>query len=195
MVVLLLPLATILLIFSAFQTNADKQTTPGAEESIHFELLLPGINLPFDEFGYYILSLAVCSFVHEIGHAMCACLEDLNVRGLGFNVLLILPLAYTELDPDQMNALRVWRRLRILCAGIWHNLILAGFSYLLLISLPFLFSSIYSLDNSVIITNMKWHSPLMGAKGNFYLKCCLIINVKKNDFSRFTHWRRDNHNQ
>jgi S2P endopeptidase len=169
LVVALLPLATGLLVYSALSTehstNGQMSNDKNPDETIHFALLLPGVNLPLDEIGYYVLTLAICSFVHEIGHAVCASLSEVTIRGLGFHLLLVLPIAYTEIDSDQLNSLRLWHKLRILCAGIWHNLILAGLSYLLLGGLPYLFVSVYRTNSSIIITDMKWHSPLMGSKG------------------------------
>jgi membrane-associated protease RseP (regulator of RpoE activity) len=41
-----------------------------------------------------------------------------------------------ELEEATLTALGAINRLRIICAGVWHNMILAIFSFLLLLSLP-----------------------------------------------------------
>lgn len=109
--------------------------------------------------------MGICSIVHEMGHAFAAVLEDVPFTGFGFNVLLVLPVAYTHISSEHINSLRPWRRLRILCAGIWHNIVLAGICYLLMSSLPILFAPFYSMETSVIVTSMKRTSPLSGERG------------------------------
>lgn len=99
--------------------------------------------------------------VHEMGHAFAAVLEDVPLTGFGFNVLLVLPVAYTQISSEQLNSLRPWRRLRILCAGIWHNILLAAFCFSLMSLLPILFTPFYNIDRSVIVKSMKHDSPLV----------------------------------
>lgn len=137
----------------------------GGGSTVELELMLPGINLPLDEIGYYITALAVCSVVHELGHAFAAVLEDVPITGFGFYIMLAFPIAYTELPFDQINGLQAWRKLRVLCAGIWHNVVLAAISFAALSLLPMLFLPIYSVDQSVIVTTMKRDSPLIGDRG------------------------------
>lgn len=109
--------------------------------------------------------MGICSVVHEMGHAFAAVLEDVPLTGFGFNVLLILPVAYTHISSDQLNSLRTWRRLRILCAGIWHNILLAAFCFALMSLLPVLLTPFYNIDRSVIVKSIKRDSPLAGEKG------------------------------
>lgn len=127
--------------------------------------MLPGINLPLDEIGYYVTALAVCSAVHEMGHALAAVLEDIQILGFGFYILLSIPIAYAELPTDQLNALQAWRKLRVLCAGIWHNVVLAAISFAAFSMLPLLFMPIYNIGESVVVTDMKRDSPLLGERG------------------------------
>lgn len=161
----LVPLASILLTISAFHIADKSSDTSKINENIRLEILLPGVNLPFDEIGFYVVSLAICSIVHELGHGLAAVLEDVAVKGFGMHVMFVIPIAYTEFDSDQVNALKLWKKLRIICAGIWHNLILAFFSYLLFLSTPFLLSSFYDYNNSIILTDIKNTAPIYGARG------------------------------
>lgn len=142
--------------------NPDRAASKGG---IELELMLPGVNLPLNEIGYYVAALGISSAVHEIGHAFAAVLEDVPVLGFGFHLLLTLPIAYTELATDQVNSLRTWRKLRVFCAGVWHNIILAAFSFLLLSTLSVVFLPFYDIDQSVTVTSIKPDSPLLGEKG------------------------------
>lgn len=157
------------------QSTAERLSGVGAGRSssrhdgVQLQLMLPGVNLPLDEIGYYIAALGICSVVHEIGHAFAAVLEDVPVTGFGFHVLLAMPVAYTELGSDQLNGLRTWRKLRVLCAGVWHNVVLAAICFAIFISLPILFTPFYSTNQSVIVTGIKRDSLVAGERG-------LVIN-------------------
>lgn len=110
-------------------------------------------------------SMGICSVVHEFGHAFAAVLEDVPLTGFGFNVLFILPMAYINISADHLNSLRAWPRLRILCAGVWHNILLAGFCFAVMSLLPVLLHPFYSINQSVIVKSMRRDSPLIGEKG------------------------------
>lgn len=166
--ILLMPVASCLLIATAFHTNSPGKTgtdTGSGKQAISLELLFPGVNLPFNEIGYYISALAINSAVHELGHGLAAVLEDIPIKGFGFHVMFIVPLAYTQLDSDQLNAVKTWKRLKVLCAGIWHNLLLAAFTYLLFVTTPVMLSAFYRVNEGVVITDIKNNSPLIGSKG------------------------------
>lgn len=109
--------------------------------------------------------MGICSIVHELGHAFAAVIEDVPLTGFGFNVLFVLPMAYTDISSDHLNSLRAWRRLRILCAGIWHNILLAAFCFAIMSLLPVLLHPFYTIDRSVIIKSMRRDSPLLGENG------------------------------
>lgn len=171
--ILLMPLASLLIVVSAFHTKSSgkpsSDSAAGASgavaETVSLDLLIPGVNLPLNEIGFYIAALAINSVVHELGHGLAAVLEDVPIKGFGFHVMLIIPMAYTQLDSDQLNALKTWKRLKVLCAGIWHNLLLGAFAYLLFVTTPVMLSAIYRVNESVMVTSIKNNSPLLGARG------------------------------
>lgn len=99
----------------------------------------------------------LCSFA--------AVLEDVPVTGFGFYIFLVFPMAYTEISSDQLNALRTWNKLRVLAAGIWHNILLALFGYLLFSLLSVIFMPLYSTNTGVVVTLIQKNSPLLGDKG------------------------------
>lgn len=127
--------------------------------------MLPGVNLPLDEIGYYIGALAVTSIAHEMGHAFAAVLEEVTVTGFGFYIFLVFPLAYTEINSDQLNAVKIWSKLRILTAGVWHNIVLSLLGYLVFSLLAIIFMPLYATNTAVIVTLVKKDSPLLGPRG------------------------------
>ncbi|XP_039437742.1 membrane-bound transcription factor site-2 protease-like [Culex pipiens pallens] len=173
--IILMPLASFLIIASTFHTKsghggkgsegAGSNGVAGVKESVSLDLLIPGVNLPLNEIGYYVAALAINSVVHELGHGLAAVLEDIPIKGFGFHVMLIIPMAYTQLDSDQLNGLRTWKRLKVLCAGIWHNLVLAACAYLLFMATPAMLSAVYRVNDAVMVTGIKDGSPLLGTRG------------------------------
>uniref|UniRef100_A0A1A9WW47 Membrane-bound transcription factor site-2 protease n=1 Tax=Glossina brevipalpis TaxID=37001 RepID=A0A1A9WW47_9MUSC len=161
----LLPIGIILLFIAIFNSTDNTSSTKflegsGIFESIKIQILLPGINLPLEEIGYYIITLLIATTVHELGHALAAILEDVPVTGFGFHFYFCLPLAYTEISAEHLNALRWFRKLRILCAGIWHNFLFTGTCYLLFSSLGFVVAPFYNLNKNIVVTEVLAQSPL-----------------------------------
>lgn len=142
--------------------SADPLRSQRAASQVELDVMLPGVNLPLDEIGFYITALAVCSIVHEVGHALAAVLEDVPLNGFGVQVFLAFPVAFTELATEQLNGLRPWRKLRVFCAGVWHNILLAILALAMwsIIFLPF-----YTVDSSVSVIAIKPDSPLSGDRG------------------------------
>lgn len=104
--------------------------------------------------GYYILSLISCSVFHELGHAMAAVREDVRFFGIGVIIFIVIPVAFVHINDEQLNSLPIKNRLRILCAGIWHNIVLAGTALLLIGVIKFCFSPFFILNTGVFIKDI-----------------------------------------
>lgn len=169
---ILLPIAIVLVLISLFQNLFKTDSI----KSLIIEPVVPGINLPASEIGYYGFSLILCSIVHEIGHALAAVREDVTVNHLAVIIIFCLPIAYANINTDKLFSLQSWQILRILCAGIWHNLVLSFVAFLVYISLPYVFSSCFEVGNGVTISTIAKHSPLRGSKGLFVGDVVVRIN-------------------
>ncbi|KRT84719.1 Peptidase, partial [Oryctes borbonicus] len=169
--VLLLPIAIILLIVTIFQTFSRKTTNNSVMEAV-----IPGVNLPASELGYYSLTLIISSIVHEAGHGIAAIREDVHLSNVGINLFFILPVAYVSLNSDDIQKLNPRKSLKIFCAGVWHNIMLSVVAYAVYMILPILFSSLYILNNGVIVTDIAKHSPLKGANGLYSNDKVIQIN-------------------
>lgn len=157
-----LPIVFVLLVHQLLATR--RQAEP-EEVKMSIEIMLPGVNLPINELGYYITSLAVSSVFHELGHGIASVLEDVPVTGFGCFIFAIIPVAYTETAKDQLNSLTTFRKLRVVCAGIWHNVILSLTFYIIFLSIPTIFAPLYDVNIGVSITHIKSDSRLLGEKG------------------------------
>lgn len=77
---ILFPIATCLMVISLFNNGSSETTnlpssssssgSSSADDFAHLEILLPGVNLPLNQIGYYILALLICSVVHEAGNVL-----------------------------------------------------------------------------------------------------------------------------
>lgn len=159
---MLLPVSILLLLYSFIQNIF---VGGEGESKVIIEPVLPGVNLPASELGYYSLTLVLCSIIHELGHALAAVLENVNLIDTGANIFYILPVAYVNLSTEKFSSLTRKNILKILCAGVWHNLVLTLFAFLLFYALPFIFSSFYHINKGVTVADMLKHSPLVGPKG------------------------------
>lgn len=176
----LFPIALLIVLASLFSASISKENTGNQVASsgdvARLEILLPGVNLPLNEIGFYIISLLICSVVHEAGHGIAAVLEDVPVSGFGLMFLFVIPVAYTEIDIDQLQSTKLMKKLKIFTAGIWNNLLLAAFAYVLLLSLPVLMTPVYDTNKSVFVTKIRPDAPVRGEKGLYTGDSVIEIN-------------------
>uniref|UniRef100_A0A0K2TFV5 Membrane-bound transcription factor site-2 protease n=1 Tax=Lepeophtheirus salmonis TaxID=72036 RepID=A0A0K2TFV5_LEPSM len=131
-----------------------------ARQSMILQPVLPGVNMPVGDLGYYFVSLLICSVIHEAGHAIAAVREDVRVLGFGMNINFVLPVAYVNFPTDRLLSIRRCQRLRIFAAGIWHNIVFSVFSYGILYSLPYLSSPWFDYQGGVSVYAVKADSSL-----------------------------------
>lgn len=156
----LLPVGICLIMYSFFQ-----HFLPNSNTGSIIEPVLPGINLPLSEIFYYSSTLIFCSVVHELGHALSAVSENVHLVDVGVNLWFIIPVAFVNLSSERFNCLSKEKSLKILCAGIWHNLMQSFTVYLLYQALPFIFSLIFLVNSGITITEIAKASPLVGNHG------------------------------
>ncbi|KAJ1568624.1 Membrane-bound transcription factor site-2 protease [Cladochytrium tenue] len=130
--------------------------------------LIPGVNLPIYALGYYFVALLISVVVHEAGHAVAAAAEGVPVESVGLFVAVVFPGAFVELDEAELGQLEPLRRLRIVCAGAWHNWVAAMCAWGALASLPLWLAWGYrNLDRpgsngGVVVLETLPDSPLYG---------------------------------
>ena len=162
-VLLILPSLVLLVKTLCDAVFISSEDADGAHsQAIVLQPVLPGVNMPLADFGYYFVTLLICSVIHEAGHAIAAVNEDVRVLGFGFLVLFLLPAAFVDLPTDQLMALRPFQRLKVFSAGIWHNLTLAAFAYFLFFSVPTLVSPLYESGDGV---SLSWVDPASSVRG------------------------------
>ena len=124
--------------------------------------IMPGVNLPWNDIAYYLLTLVICTVFHEVGHALAASTEQVRVNGFGVFMLFLYPGAFVDLHSDHLSVISPRRQLRIYCAGVWHNVILVLCALLLVWSLPLSLAPFYTTGIGTVVTSVPRDSVLTG---------------------------------
>ncbi|KAJ2090242.1 hypothetical protein IW138_002874 [Coemansia sp. RSA 986] len=128
--------------------------------------VIPGITLPSAHLAHYVLSLAMCALVHELGHAVAASASAIRIRKFGVFVMGVYPGAFVDLQRDQLDRSSVGDRLRVACAGVWHNALTALVAWLLvyggLLRSVFLLVGWLPVTDGVAVVDVAKGSPLFG---------------------------------
>lgn len=143
-----------LTLYKAFAKDAPEQVlTP----------VMPGVNVPWSQVLYYLITLTVSGVFHEFGHAISAVREQVRVNGFGMFFMAVYPGAFVDLYTEHLTVISPLRQLRIYCAGVWHNSVLVIIGLVLLWSLPSLLVPIYTTGQGAVVLNVLKESPVHGS--------------------------------
>lgn len=176
---LFMVLSILLLSLSAYNTISRKPI-----ETQVLTPVMPGINLPINHLGFYLLTLLLCAFLHEAGHALAAVCERVRLHGFGLFIFGLYPGAYVDLNSSDLQSLSPFSQLRVYCAGVWHNAVIALLSVVVFYLLPVILSPAYDLGTGVGITYLREDSVVTGTRGLFLGDAVTRINscpVNKRD--------------
>ncbi|TGZ63382.1 hypothetical protein CRM22_006956 [Opisthorchis felineus] len=127
--------------------------------------VMPGVNLPISHMGFYMLTLLLCAFLHEAGHAMAAVRERVRLHGFGVFLFGFYPGAYVDLNTADLQSLKPLGQLRVYCAGVWHNVIIAVLSAAVFYAIPLILSPGYHIGTGVGVTFLRENSVVTGHRG------------------------------
>ncbi|CAI2166421.1 13328_t:CDS:2 [Funneliformis geosporum] len=89
-----------------------------------FVPVIPGVTLPISHLIYYLIALLVCGILHEAGHAVAAFRELVPITDAGIFLYLFYPGAFVSLSSQYLDNSSPIKKLRIFCAGVWHNAVI-----------------------------------------------------------------------
>lgn len=87
--------------------------------------------------------------------------ERIAVDDWGFAIFAVLPLAFVNVRFDQFRQISLWQQMRILCAGIWHNIILSFVALILLSFKLYIFSPFFHVGKGVTVFQIHQVRTLM----------------------------------
>ncbi|XP_043485760.1 membrane-bound transcription factor site-2 protease [Polistes fuscatus] len=163
--IIILPIVMIAILRATFNIWAAGPSADTKNSAVLLEPMLPGVDIPFNELGYYTITLAICTIVHELGHALAAVREDVQLYGVGMLLVFTIPVAYVNINNEQFESLPLRNRLRITCAGVWHNIILAALAAAILVLSTWFWAPLYNINSGVYIKSISSNSPLRGQTG------------------------------
>lgn len=192
---ILIPVSIFILIqslyYDFFPTDSSVPSSPTLQP------ILPGVNIPTSDIWLYLLSILIASVIHEAGHALASYSNGSSIEGVGVSLFAIAPVAFVELTTDVFAAHSPLKRLQIVCAGVWHNLILALIAATLLLSRPFILypfcddgvsiassrldsegglfpgDSIISINNCTVIDRVTWKDCFIQTISNGQIGYCV----------------------
>ncbi|KAF8191366.1 hypothetical protein BJ912DRAFT_1041697 [Pholiota molesta] len=86
--------------------------------------IIPGVTVPLAHLPVLLAAVFLAQVVHELGHALAAALEDLQISACGASLTVCVPAAFVAFPAGGVQALRPPARARVVAAGPWHNLVL-----------------------------------------------------------------------
>ncbi|KAF9121240.1 Membrane-bound transcription factor site-2 protease [Mortierella sp. 14UC] len=102
--------------------------------------MIPGVTLPLSHLPYYLIALLVSGIVHEAGHAIAAAREKTQVSSTGIFLYILYPGAFVDISSRALAIMSPIQQLRVVCAGVWHNVVLFAAAGIFLSSGAFQFS-------------------------------------------------------
>ncbi|XP_014240010.1 membrane-bound transcription factor site-2 protease [Cimex lectularius] len=157
----IMPMAFLLIMYTTYVTMRSSYYVE--RNMLIVEPLVPGWNLPSSDFGYYLLTLFISSMIHEMGHAMAAVREGIHLGGFGMTIFFVIPVVMTHLE--NLDSLQPLKQLRVLCAGVWHNIFLALVAAVIATTLPWFFYPFFNFGTGVQVQSVKLGSSISGEGG------------------------------
>lgn len=86
--------------------------------------MIPGVTLPLEHLGYYLVALLISGVIHEAGHAIASFHEHIPINHSGIFLYIVYPGAFVDIPSRPLSLLSPIRQLKVICAGVWHNFVL-----------------------------------------------------------------------
>jgi len=109
--------------FLSRQTFAVKNY-PNKETDFTLQIGIPGYNIPWSHAILVAVTLLIAAAFHEFGHALSAANETVTINGAGVFLAYLFPGAFVNISNIELSNTDLMPKMRILCAGVWHNLCL-----------------------------------------------------------------------
>lgn len=99
-----------------------------ATQVVKLAVMVPGVNVPLEQVPYLLIALFLSAAVHELGHAIAANAEKCACEETGLWITYLgLPTAYVVIHQQDLESKTSFLgKLKIYCAGIWHNVLLCA---------------------------------------------------------------------
>ncbi|XP_024993138.1 membrane-bound transcription factor site-2 protease homolog isoform X2 [Cynara cardunculus var. scolymus] len=119
-------------------------------------------SISITDVGYMCISSIISVLVHELGHALAATSEGMQIEYTAVFLAVLFPGALVAFNNEMLQMIPRVATLRIYCAGVWHNAALCVVCALTLFLLPLILYPLYSHGESLMVLGVSARSPLNG---------------------------------
>ncbi|CBY24955.1 unnamed protein product [Oikopleura dioica] len=126
------------------------------------ELIVPGVNRPLSHVIHVLFAIIISVVLHEIGHAFACIAEGGSIHHVGVLSFAVLPGAFVNMDLERVAN---WGRVRIFCAGIWHNILICAICLLLRHEEINLTGVLFEKEKGLTVTYIDSSSSISGSYG------------------------------
>lgn len=130
--------------------------SPGA---LGMQLLIPGVTIDFKTSLLFIIPLILVIVPHEIGHAVMAKREGIELKSSGIFLFLIFFGAFVELVQESMEKATKKKRIKVLLNGSVLNSVMTVLFVGIYLLSPFIISAGYGAPNGVLVTKVYEDFP------------------------------------
>lgn len=123
--------------------------------------MVPGVNVPLSSVVYLVLAVFIAGLVHELGHALAAVVNDVDVCGTGFFLYAIFPGFFVDID-ERVCCIPHKEALSVFAAGVWHNLLLCCVCLLVIVQPQLLLFPLFTVPHTGVVTGIPQDSVLAG---------------------------------
>ncbi|XP_070012683.1 membrane-bound transcription factor site-2 protease homolog isoform X2 [Nicotiana sylvestris] len=127
-----------------------------------FSSMISGLTISLADIGYLCISSIISVSVHELGHALAAASEGIQMEYIAVFLASLFPGALVAFNHELLLALSKVSALRIYCAGVWHNAALCAVCAWALFVEPLILSPFYIHDEGPMVLDVSPTSPLSG---------------------------------
>jgi len=115
---------------------------------------------PLDQLIIILIVIAIAAVFHELFHGFLASSHEMKIKSTGAGLFFMIPIAFVELDDESLKNTAPRKKLRMLGAGSFINLIQAMIFLVLFLSYPLAISWGYNYESSgVLIYSITPNSP------------------------------------
>ncbi|XP_071735509.1 membrane-bound transcription factor site-2 protease homolog [Rutidosis leptorrhynchoides] len=141
------------------------------------------------DIGYICISTIISVAIHELGHALAATSEGIQIEYTAVFLAVLFPGALVAFNHELLEMKPRVATLRIYCAGIWHNAALCVVCALTLFMLPFILYPLYSHGEGLMVLDVSAESPLY----NYLYPGDLITKLDGKHISTSNEWMETLH--
>jgi membrane-associated protease RseP (regulator of RpoE activity) len=122
--------------------------------SLGIQLIIPGVTIDFKIALLFIFPILAVLIPHEIGHAIMARREGIEIKTSGIFVVLVFFGGFVELVRESMEKAKAKSRIRVLLNGSAINAVISLIFLAFFFLTPAIIAIGYSNSNGVLITNI-----------------------------------------